>query len=423
MAKDLTVAAIERTKPGKARQEVPDGHTRGLYYVVQPSGAGSWAYRYRFGGKPKKLTLGGFPAISLKTARELASDAASAVARGEDPAANKQAAKAAAKAHARKEDDTIEKVVDAFVERYAKKQTRESSWREAERILRREIVGPWKGRRLGEISRVDVHGLVDPIVERAPILANRTLAALRRLCGWAVERGIIQHSPCEKVRAPVAEHSRDRVLTDDEIRLAWCAFEAAGWPFGPLAKLLLVTAARRDEVASMSWQEVDLAARTWVIPKERVKNGIAHEIPLSDAAIRILDSLPRIGGSVGPIFTTNGRTAVSGFSKFKAQVDAAILAAMGAGVEPPERWTLHDLRRTAASGMAGLGVPPHHIEAVLNHRGGIIKGVAAIYNRYSYSAEKRSALDSWGQALDAILSGRADKVVELTRTRGVRSGR
>lgn len=413
MAKDLTVAAIEKLKPKEKRYEQPDGHTRGLYLVVQPSGVMSWAYRFRVGGKPKKLTLGAYPAIGLKTARELAADAATALARGEDPAATK----AAAKAEARKEAgaDTVEAIVETFLSRYARRQTREGTARETERILKREIVGPWKTKRLAEITRGDVHDLLDKIVDRgAPILANRTLAAFRRLCGWAVERGLIASSPCEKLRAPAAEQSRDRILSDDEIRMAWKAFESADWPFGPLAKLLLLTGARRDEVGSMSWSEVDFAARTWTIPKERAKNGLAHEVPLSDAAIRILETLPRISGRAGFVFTTNGQTPVSGFSKAKAGFDAAILAAMRKAaidrgddpekVKAPERWTLHDLRRTVASKMASLGVQPHVVEAVLNHRSGTIKGVAAVYNRYSYSAEKRDALDRWAEELEKIVS-------------------
>jgi len=428
MAKDLTFKALESLKPGAARREVPDGHTRGLFYVLQPTGAASWAYRYRFAGKPKKLTIGTYPAIDIKAARELASEAAKAIARGDDPAARKQAAKVTARASANETRDLVDGVVETFIERYAKKQTREGSWRETERILNKEIIGAWRGRRLSAIGRADVHDLLDKIVDRgAPIAANRTLAAFRRMCGWAVERGIIDASPCEKVKAPAGEKSRDRVLSDDELRLAWGAFNSTGWPFGPLAQLLVLTGARLREVGEMRWQEVDVAAKTWTIPKERAKNGVAHEIPLSSAAVQILESLPRIdGGKAAPgfVFTTTGKTAVSGFSRAKEQFDAAVLDALRkAATDPtkitaPEHWTLHDLRRTAASGMAGLGIAPHVVEAVLNHKSGTIKGVAAVYNRYSYSAEKRAALEAWARALDAIVTGKpAGNVVELAKAR------
>jgi integrase len=371
-------------------------------------------------GKTKKLTLGPYPAIDLKVSRQMASEAAQALARGDDPAAAKQEAKMTArvaavesKRAAEPERDLIETVVASFMERYAKKQTREKSWRETERILAREVVEPWRGRRLSAIKRSDVHDLLDKIVDRgAPIVANRTLAALRRMCSWAVERGLVDVTPCEKVRAPAAETSRDRTLTDDEIRAAWAAFGRAGWPFGPLAQLLLVTGQRLREVGEARWREIDLAAKTWTIPKEHSKNGAAHEVPLSETALRILGSLPRIEAErqlAGFIFTTNGKTAVSGFSRAKVAFDKAMHS---------DHWTFHDLRRTAASGMAGLGIAPHVVEAALNHKSGSIKGVAAVYNRYSYSAEKRAALEAWGRYLDGLVGGApVGSVVELAKAR------
>ena len=195
------------------------------------------------------------------------------------------------------------------------------------------------------------------------------------------------------------------MLSDDEVRLVWRAFHSVGWPFGDIAKLLLLTGARRDEIAESRWNEIDLAAKTWTIAKQRSKNGVAHEIPLSDTAIRIVEHLPRIGEKRdGLIFTTTGETPVSGWSRAKATIDKAMVEALkergGDAVQP---WVFHDMRRTAASGMAGLGIPPHVVEAVLNHRSGTIKGVAAVYNRYNYAAEKRDALDKWAERVVAIV--------------------
>jgi integrase len=420
MAKDLTVKALENLKPGPARREVPDGHTRGLFYVLQPTGTASWAYRYRFAGKTKKLTLGPYPALDLKASRQMASEAAQTLARGDDPAAAKQVAKVTARAAAEPERALVETVAATFVQRYAKKQTREKTWAETERLLNREVVEPWRGRRLSAIKRADVHELLDRIVDRgAPIVANRTLSALRRMCAWAVERGLVEASPCDKVRAPAAETSRDRVLTDDEIRVAWAAFEGVGWPSGSVAQMLLLTGQRLREVGEARWSEIDFAAKTWTIPKERAKNGVAHEIPLSEAALRILDALPRVEAGRQPagfIFTANGHSAVSNFSHAKDAFDKAIEATVGA---PMPHWTLHDLRRSAASGMAGLGIAPHVVEAALNHKGGSIKGVAAVYNRYSYGAEKRTALEAWGRYVDGLVSGApaGRNVVELAKAR------
>jgi integrase len=230
------------------------------------------------------------------------------------------------------------------------------------------------------------------------------------MCNWAVERGIIANSPVEKIKPQGVETARDRVLSEDEIRLAWRAFGSIGWPFGDIAKLLLYTGARRDEIAEGRWSEIDLVAKTWTITKARSKNGVAHEIPLSDVVLQIIARLPRIGEKKdGPVFTTTGTTPVSGFSRAKTAIDTAILEALKeraadpAEVKPPAGWVFHDMRRTAASRMAGLGIAPHVVEAVLNHRSGTIRGVAAVYNRYNYAAEKRDALDKWAARLAVIV--------------------
>jgi integrase len=258
----------------------------------------------------------------------------------------------------------------------------------------------------------------------SPINANRLLAVLRRMFNWSVERGLIERSPCEKLKAPAAETARDRVLSDDEIRSTWQAFESISWPFGRIAQLLLLTGARRDEIAGARWSEIDLDAKTWTVAKERSKNGVAHEIPLSEAAIRMIKGLPRIGGKGdGFVFTTTTRAPVSGWSRAKSHVDKAVLAVMQAGFgladspAAPAHWTFHDLRRTAASGMAGIGIAPHVVEAVLNHRSGTIKGVAAVYNRYTYAVEKRQALDAWARRLNAIVSGAPSSTLSNWRRR------
>ena len=236
MAEKLFSKTVENLKPGAKRKEVPDGHTRGLAFVLQPTGKASWVYRYRVAGKSKKLTIGPYPNLGLADARKLASEAANAVARGIDPAAEKQYAKAAARNKASEDLDLIENVVPSFIERHAKNKTRENSWRETERLLNREVVSKWRGRHLASIQRKEVQALLDKIMDRkAPVVANRTLAALRRMCNWAIERQLIEHSPCDNVKAPAEEKSRKRVLSHEEIKAAWAAFEGAGLPFGPMA--------------------------------------------------------------------------------------------------------------------------------------------------------------------------------------------
>jgi integrase len=387
------------------RTEVPDGKGLGLYLVIQPSGAVSWALRYRAEGTSRKLTLGRYPALGLAMARKRAAEALGEVAVGKDPARAKTAARAAAKA----ETDRIERVVELFVERYAKSKTRD--WRETERMLIKEVAGRWKGKRLSEITRSQVNAMLDEIVDRgAPIRANRVFAQLRKMCKWAIGRGIIERSPCDGVTPPSQENKRERVLDDGEIKRVWEAAEALAWPFGPIVKLVLLTGARRDEVAGMRWSEINLRERSWTIPKERSKNDRAHMIPLSDTAIAVLESLPRIGDRVDFVFSTTGRTAVSGFSRMKANIDAAIAErlreeAAARGDEPnamPD-WILHDLRRTLATNLQKLGVRLEVTEAVLNHVSGSRAGVVGVYQRHDWAAEKRQALDAWARRLGAIV--------------------
>jgi integrase len=409
----LTDVQIKKLTTPTARREVPDGKITGLYLVLQPSGAKSWALRYRAAGKPTKLTLGPYPTLDLANARRRAQEALGDVASGKNPAAEKKAAREAQKA-ASSTADRVETVAASFIDKYVKRNVGESWAREAERLLTKEINPKFGCKRLGEVKKSDIHDLLDEIVDRgAPIVANRTLAVLRRFCNWAIERGIIAASPAEKIKPPAAEESRDRVLSDDELRLAWSAFDRVGWPFGQIAQLLLLTGARLNEIASGRWSEIDIESATWTIAKERSKNGVEHEIPLSDSAIVILRSLPRIGDRKDAfVFSTTGRTPVSGFSNAKEAIDRAMVE--GSDAEAIPHWTFHDLRRSAASGMAGIGIAPHVVEAVLGHRSGTIKGVAAVYNRYNYAAEKRTALDAWARRLEAIISGAvASNVVEL----------
>jgi integrase len=168
---------------------------------------------------------------------------------------------------------------------------------EVERILNKEIVGPWRGRRLSQKGRADIHELLDNIVGRgSPVSANRTLAWLRRMCSWAIERGLMEVNPCTGVKAPAAETARDRViLSDIELKNVWQAADGLEQPYGAFIKLLILTGARRNEVAEMRWQEIDLAAKLWTLPKERSKNEREHTVPLSDSAVEILKSLPHYG--------------------------------------------------------------------------------------------------------------------------------
>ena len=194
-----------------------------------------------------------------------------------------------------------------------------------------------------------------------------------------------------------------------------------GFPFGPFVQALILTAQRRDEVAGMRRRELKDGGALWTIPGERTKNGVEHDVPLVPAAQSLVASVPRVVAT-DYLFTTTGKGPVSGYSKAKQRLDATILAiarkaAADRGENPAEviiqPWRLHDLRRTAASGIARLGVPVHVIESILNHRSGQISGVAAVYNRHSYLPEKRRALESWANYLLQLVEVRSSKAAAL----------
>ena len=369
----------------------------GLYLIVQPSGAKSWAVRYRHQGQPRKHTIGSFPTVDLKTARLLGGKALRAAAEGRDPGREKMQSRAA-------KADSIDRVVEDFLERHVRRSNRPRSAQETERLLRLHVLPRWRGRTVHEITRRDVLDVLDRVVDGgAPIAANRALAAVRKLFNWCVARDVLATSPCAGVKPPTAERSRDRVLSDDELRLVWQAADQIGSPFGPLVKLLALTGQRRDEVGRMQWSELDLDKQLWTLPAERVKNDQPHHVPLSDAALAVLKDAPQIVGSPF-VFTTNGIVPSSAYSRNKRRLDALLPADMSA-------WRLHDLRRTAASGMARLGINLPVIEKVLNHASGSFAGIVGVYQRHTFADEKRAALQAWGAFVSDLVSGKPDKVV------------
>ncbi|HEV7370696.1 site-specific integrase [Arenibaculum sp.] len=247
--------------------------------------------------------------------------------------------------------------------------------------------------------------MLDRIVDRGTrIRANRVFAYTRKFFNWCISRDLIATSPCVGVKPPAEERSRDRVLSAEELRLVWLATERQDWPFGPFVKLLLLTAQRLNEVAGMRWSELDLDAAMWTLPAERAKNDKAHHVPLSVQAIALIRSLPRLDGT-DFVFTTTGRTPISGFGRAKQRLDETVQTIRREEAEVagesfdkaaafPE-WRFHDFRRTAVTGMAEMGIAPHVADRILNHVQGTIRGVAAVYNRHAYLDERRKALQDW----------------------------
>lgn len=394
----LSATKVDKTPPPlSGRTELWDSQTRGLGLRITPSGTKTWVMMYRVDGKQRRLTLGRYPDLSLSDARTEATKHLTTIAKGADPVDVRDAEK---RDRIEKRSNRLDHVSAEFIERYAKPKNR--SWKETERILNREVIPDWGKRSVADIKRRDVITLIDNISDRAPFMANRTLSAIRRFFNWCVERDLIEINPASGVKPPAVEKSRDRVLTDDEIKAFWTGCDKLGWPFGPAFKLMLTTGQRRDEVACMRWDDLDTENALWTLLREQTKSDRLHEVPLSSLALQILETVPRMGEHV---FTTNGRTSISGFSKAKRELDEA---------SKLTDWRLHDLRRTVASGMARIGIAPHVIEKVLNHAGGQISGVAAIYNRHGYSDEKQRALDAWANSLVALWEEECDpKVVQF----------
>ena len=410
--KRLTDLFVERLKPPQTgRDTYVDATFPGLEFRVTETGHKSFSLRYRDAtGKQERYTWP-YPAFRPADARKAASAVLHRLEAGGDPAGEKRARRAR-RAEFGAEDETFAGVARRYLKQQVEKNTAASTYRETARIIDKDVIPVWGKRPFRSIARRDVSALIDAKAESgAEVQANRVLARLKTLFGWAVTKDLTEKNPCEGLRPPTKERARDRVLNEISIVAFWTATDELGWPFGPLFRLLLLTAQRRDEVATMEWAEIDLERRLWSLPRERAKNDQGHDVHLSTQAAAILAALPHIGGAGGYIFSTNGRTPVSGFSRGKERLDGLMTASLGQDVEP---WILHDLRRTAATGMARLKIAPHVVDRVLNHTSGTIRGVARVYNRFEYLDERKAALEAWGHAVEALVTGGArGNVVQL----------
>lgn len=398
----LTSRLVESAKPGPGSQrlELWDNQLQGfgLRVAAGEKGVRSWFCMYRLAGQQRRLTLGHYPAMSLADARAAAREAFQMVSEGRDPARERKPLPIA-------NPDRLDKMADEFVERWCKGRNR--SWQEQHRILDRDVKPRLGDRLVQNIGRREIVELLDAKRDQgATTQANRVLEVVRRLFAWLVERGVVEENPALGIKPPSAVNSRDRVLSDDELGAVWRAFDDEGWPFGPAGRLLILTAARRDEVATMRWRDVDLGQGVWTVPREASKSDRAHEIPLPPIAISMLEEAPRLADAE-LVFTTTGRSPVQGWSKLKARIDAR------SGVSG---WILHDLRRTTATGLARMGYAPQVVGAILNHSPRSLQGVTAVYNRHSYSAEKRAALEAWARHVEAILNPEAASTVVPLRS-------
>lgn len=425
MKSKITKRIVDAARGEDRDRFIWDTEVKGFGLKVTPSGGKVYVLQYRPGGRgaaTRRITIGrhGSPWTPEK-ARSEAQRLLELVAAGEDPAPRPErpeagTGEAESPAPATTEPVApsamlLEDVVADFLERHHRARGNRSVY-DVERAFKRDVFPTWGKRPITEITRRDAVELIDGIAARAPVLANRTLAYVRKFFNWCVERDLLAISPCAGVRAPSRERPRDRVLSDGELAEIWRACDRLGWPFGPAVQLLILTAQRRDEVAWLRWSEIDLDGALWTLPRERAKNDRAHEVPLSKQAVALLRGLPRPTES-DLVFTTTGETPVSGFSHAKDRLDDIVLkdrrkeaGRMGKPlheVKPIPHWVLHDIRRTVTTGLARRGVPPHIADRILNHVQGAIRGVAAIYNRHGYLDERRAALQDWADHVDRLV--------------------
>jgi integrase len=347
---------------------------------------------YRVGAVQRRYTIGLYPDWSALLAMREAKALRQRIDRGEDPLKDRERQEVAAA-------DTFEAVCEAWLIREGGmtrdtdgKPTFSGKLRSAGERLRtfQKLVYPEIGKKsVYDIKRSDIVKLLDGIEgNNGPVMADRTLAYVRKVFNWHASRSDDFWSPIvrDMARTKPRERARERTLTDDELRAVWRAAEASTGPFGRLVRFILLTSARRSEAAGMAWAELN---GEWTLPAARNKTKVDLIRPLADDARA---ALPAKVDDCQYVFTTDGKNPISGFSKFKAPFDKV------AGVSD---WTLHDLRRTARSLMSRAGVPTDHAERCLGH---VIPGVRGVYDRYEYLEEKRDAFDRLAKLIAQIVA-------------------
>ena len=430
----LTDKTLRRAAPAKGQTELWDDLVPGFGLRIAAGGARTYFVMKRLKGKLVRRTVakvapsdGPLAAdeLTLPNAREKARKLLTSLARGVDP--DEKKAKAGNPA---KSPSTFSEVAAAYFKDPARRGGAGlKSKSELERKVRVDL-GTWKDRPIAEITRADVRAVINAKHAVSPVSANRLLALVRRVFRWAVREDLIGANPAMDIDPPAQEEERDRVLTLSELARVWVGAEAMGYPYGPLIKMLILTAQRRSEVAHLPWSEID--GTNWKLPDSRAKRGKGHLIPLSPLAVTTLAALPKIGSKPVLVFTTGKRSAkkgqkvdpkappapVSGWSRMKDRLDKIIaeapaLAARKSAdelldaekIDPLAPWTLHDIRRSVATHLRDeqvMGADRAErltVSKILNHAEG---GMTRLYDRYSSDPEKRRALEAWARVVERL---------------------
>lgn len=398
-----TVNEVKNAKPREKRYELAYAGLPGFYLSVMPTKHKSFIYRYRFGGRTRRLTCGICPQTSLEQAIKVAKAAIGEIALGIDPAARKAASRKPS-VESGEIPTTIAQLVEKFLAQHVSRKLAPSTARAYERYFTKNVLSAWKQRPLDTIKRRDVRALLDGIADKNPVLVNRVQAALASMYSWAVDKEFVETNPLTKLKKLTEEHPRTRALSDAELKLVLDAIDRLPRMLADYTRLLLLSLQRRNEVAHMQWSEVDLEARTWTIPGDRAKNGREHRLPLSGAAVALLSARKQDGE--GPYVFGRG----DWFTRLKKEIDRLMTEANGGEAIP--HWTLHDLRRSGASVMPRLGVSLPVTERILNHVSGSFRGIVGTYQTYRYEDEMRDALERWALHLVRL---QANNVIPLRR--------
>jgi integrase len=411
----FTPQLIERLRPEKGRRvEIMDSNCPGLVLRVTENGVRTFGVLYRVVGRggtggrgrplmgpQQRVTLGKYPKIGLREARERARAIIDEASDGRDP---KEAAERAA---AVRNSTKFEDVVSQFVERHCKPNIK--SWQNVDRVLRLHVTPRLKGHPLGEITRADIHRVLDDLVDEGKMgTAREVRKHLSKLYNWAMDRELVTSSPVQGLKRGELTPSEDvgRSLSDDELRAVWRAAGEIGYPFGPYYRLLILTGQRRAEWADARRSEIDATSRWLEIPRARYKGRRDHIVPLSEAAWAIVESLPLWSGENPHLFSSNGgRVPISGFTQGKRRLDEAAREALRAikgdpGLVLPS-YRVHDFRVTCETRLAHLGFNQEVRDAVLGHAK---PGLQRTYNKHDYMAEKRRALQAYAEHIMGIVS-------------------
>ncbi len=420
------------------REHLWDDTLKGFGVMVTDKGVRSYLVQYRVGGRgapTRRVTIGGHGnPWTAEKARDRAEEILEQVRRKIDPfdaqksalAEEREAKRLAALETARQSRLIFEEIANRYIDGEAKKKLR--TWAEVKSVIDRDLMPSLRGKPLTAISSAEISDILEEIAERSPSASRKAYNALSAVFGYATrkERSIFKthQSPLREVDSPSVLPPRQRILSDGELRLIWSSAGDLGWPFCEIVRLLIATGQRLREVAHAPWTEFDLPHSSWTIPGTRTKNKLPMLVHLNEPARAIIKNLPRVMNDGDFLFSTTGKTAVSGFSRAKRRLDALMLkalrgAAKKAGEDPDAvkiaDWRFHDLRRTMSTYCQRLGIPSEIVDRMQNHVTEAQSGTRKSYQLYQFVAEKKDGFEKWGRFVTRLPGKRPERnnVVEL----------